>query len=67
MEWIRFIRSSSLGKKKGYTLLEYCAGAAIIAGIIWVAPNALGGSLSGFIGNLATWVNQRSSELELSS
>ena len=46
--------------QKGYTLLEYCAGAAIIAGILWTALNALGGSLNGLLTNVSAWANRRS-------
>lgn len=46
-------------EERGYTLLEYCAGAAVIAGIVWTGLSALGGSLNTFLGNLGTWVETR--------
>lgn len=45
--------------QKGYTLLEYCAGAAIIGGILWTALNALGGDLSNLLGAVGGWANAR--------
>jgi hypothetical protein len=46
--------------EKGYTLLEYCAGAAIIAGILWTALNALGGNLSDLLAAVGQWAQRRS-------
>ena len=46
--------------EKGYTLLEYCAGAAIIAGILWTALNALGGNLSDLLAAVGEWAQRRS-------
>lgn len=45
--------------QKGYTLLEYCAGAAIIGGILWTALNGLGGDLSNLLGAVGGWANAR--------
>ena len=52
------------GKKKdsGYTLLEYCAGAAVIIGVLYGALNTLGGNLSSFLGAIGTWATTRASE-----
>jgi hypothetical protein len=46
--------------EKGYTLLEYCAGAAIIAGILWTGLNALGGDLVDLLGSVGQWAQARS-------
>lgn len=45
--------------QRGYTLLEYCAGAAIIAGILWTALSALGGNLSGLLNSVGAWASRR--------
>ncbi len=50
----------NLRDQKGYTLLEYCAGAAIIAGILWTALNALGGNLSDLLDAVGRWAQRRS-------
>ena len=36
------MKQQQMKAQKGYTLLEYCAGAAIIAGILWTGLNSLG-------------------------
>jgi hypothetical protein len=46
-------------KEKGYTLLEYCAGAAIIAGILWVALNNLGTDLGQLLAAVGGWADER--------
>ena len=49
--------------EKGYTLLEYCAGAAVIAGILWTALNALGGNLTGLLNAVGTWAERRTESI----
>lgn len=49
--------------ERGFTLLEYVAGAAIITGIVWGSLNALGGSLSTMIGNVGTWADNRATDV----
>jgi len=50
-------------RERGYTLLEYCAGAAIIASILWTALNSLGGDLSALLGAVGGWANARQGEV----
>jgi hypothetical protein len=50
--------------QKAYTLLEYCAGAAIIAGIVFTALSNLGGSMSDYLGSLSGWVATRAGEVD---
>ena len=50
--------------EKGYTLLEYCAGAAIIAGVLWTALNSLGSNLSALLNAVGTWAQTRTSEIK---
>ncbi len=45
--------------QKGYTLLEYCAGAALIAGIIWVALNAMGQNITTLLNAIGQWAANR--------
>ena len=49
--------------EEGYTLLEYCAGAAVIAGIVFGALNALGGNLQGLLENLGQWADDRAADI----
>lgn len=58
------IRSKRQG---GFTLLEYCAGAAVIAGVVWLAMNSLGVNLGQFLDRLGQWTSQRTGEIEVSS
>lgn len=53
------MRNVRNNKQKGYTLLEYCAGAAIIAGILWGALNALGGDLVELLNAVGNWADDR--------
>ena len=50
--------------KRGFTLLEYCAGAAVVAGIIWVAFSTLGSSMSTLLGNVGKWADARAAEVQ---
>ena len=50
-------------KDRGYTLLEYCAGAAIITGILWGALGFLGSSLDGLLRGLGDWAQARTTEV----
>jgi hypothetical protein len=52
-------KESASVAEAGYTLLEYCAGAAIIAGILWTALNALGGNLSDLLAAVGEWAKRR--------
>ena len=52
-------RVMSRSNQRGYTLLEYCAGAAIISGILWTALNALGGNVSGLLNSVGAWATRR--------
>lgn len=56
------IRSKREG---GFTLLEYCAGAAVIAGVVWVAMNSLGVNLGQFLDRLGQWTTQRTGEIQV--
>lgn len=49
--------------ERGYTLLEYCAGAAVIAGIIFAALETMGGNLSAYLGAIGDWATRRASEI----
>ena len=57
------MRKSVSKRERGYTLLEYCAGAAIIAGILWTALNNLGTDLGQLLGAVGTWADNRSDNL----
>jgi Flp pilus assembly pilin Flp len=50
-------------KSAGYTLLEYCAGAAIIAGVIWTALNTLGGDMRDLLNAIGSWAKGRTASV----
>jgi hypothetical protein len=54
------MKQRQTNKQRGYTLLEYCAGAAIIAGILWTALNSLGGDLATLLSAVGEWAQNRS-------
>lgn len=51
-------------KDSGLTLLEYCAGAAVLAAAVFVAFQALGGSLNTAMENIGAWAVQRSANID---
>lgn len=51
-------------QQQGFTLLEYCAGAALIAGIIWVALNAMGQNISALLNAIGQWAASRAGEIK---
>ena len=50
-------------KDEAYALLEYCAGAAIICGILWVALNGLGTNLSTLLQRIGQWATRRTTAI----
>lgn len=53
------MRKSANKRQRGYTLLEYCAGAAIIAGILWTALDNLGADLVDLLNAVGVWSERR--------
>jgi len=50
--------------QRGFSLLEYVAGATVIAAIVFVALNAFGGNLAELFAALGEWVTSRASEIQ---
>lgn len=50
-------------RQGGYALLEYCAGAAIIAGVVWGSLGYLGASLDGLLRGIGDWARARTTEI----
>ena len=44
-------------RERGFTLLEYCAGAAIIAGVLWGTLTMFGTSLTGMMTSVSDWAS----------
>lgn len=57
------MKKRNVQPERGYTLLEYCAGAAIIGGILYLALNALGQDLRDFLAAVGAWAGRRAGEL----
>ena len=56
------MKTCKRNRERGYTLLEYCAGAAIVVTVLYTALNGLGDQLSQFLGNIGTWAVSHSPE-----
>lgn len=50
-------------KQRGFTLFEYCAGAAVILGVVWTAMSAMGTSMSDMINAIAKWTSDRAASI----
>jgi len=50
-------------KEEGFTLLEYCAGAAVLIGIVYAGLSVMGTSLSDFFKGVGTWVGTKTTDL----
>lgn len=50
-------------RESGYTLLEYCAGAAVITVTLWAALTAMGDQISGFLTAIGSWAQTRATEV----
>lgn len=54
---------SKAKRSRGYTLLEYAAGAAILAGILYAALNLMGDGMKDLAGSIGSWATERGQEL----
>lgn len=59
----RIVRRRKTAEDSGYTLLEYCAGAAVIAGVVFGALHTLGGNMEALLAALGTWADNRAAEI----
>lgn len=49
--------------EKGFTLLEYCAGAVVLLTIVYVAMRGMGTNLADFMTAIGEWSTKRGSEI----
>jgi len=49
--------------ERGFTLLEYCAGAAVVASVIWLAFNELGTNIRDLMQNIGGWAKARGDQV----
>lgn len=59
IETYRRNRSNS----KGLAMLEYAAGALVIATVVWGAMSNFGGGLNSFFSNLGTWLTNEAQNI----
>ena len=52
-------RTGKNQKERGFALLEYVAGAAVLLGIVYAAFSAMGGGFNTFFTSLGTWATGR--------
>jgi hypothetical protein len=66
LSWIKKqFRLAKRGRgSKGFTLLEYCAGAAVIAGMVFASLNTFGTNLGGLLTELGNWATRRADEVK---
>ena len=50
-------------KEQGFTLLEYCAGAAVLISIVYGGLTIMGGNLKEFFVGVGTWVGTKTTSL----
>jgi len=62
---VKMIRMNK--RQKGYTLLEYCMGAAILAGVVWVGLDLFGQQLRSLLNALTQWTLERSQDIQTGS
>jgi Flp pilus assembly pilin Flp len=62
----RLNRKQNLSES-GFTLLEYCAGATIIAVTVYGALTVLGQNFQSYLDNLGGWLVERGSSLQTNS
>jgi hypothetical protein len=58
--------SSSVKNEKGYTLLEYAAGAAVLMGLLYIGVQALGSGVQDLLEAVGVWARSRSGDLTTS-
>jgi hypothetical protein len=49
------MRTAKNKNEKGYTLLEYCAGAVVVVTLVYQGLNGLGGDLKSFLEGIGSW------------
>jgi hypothetical protein len=57
------MRTAKNKNEKGYTLLEYCAGAAVVVGALYGSLSTLGTELDKFMGGIGGWAQKRTTEV----
>lgn len=57
---VRYILKIQNGRtEKGFTLLEYCAGAVVLLTVVYVAMRGMGENLGNFLGAIGDWAGNQ--------
>ena len=67
MKKMRMFKLASRAKDRGYTLLEYAAGAALIAIIVGLTVTAIGTGFTNLGGQIGAWATREGNELSASN
>ena len=59
-------KSSKTSREAGFTLLEYCAGAAVVIAVIWVGFRAMGDDIGDYLKGIGEWAKARKSQIQSS-
>lgn len=51
-------------KQKGFTLLEYAAGAVVIVTVVYIGLQAMGTGLQTFFTDVGTWASTKGSSIK---
>ncbi len=60
----KLFRIVKKNNQKGYSLLEYCVGAAALLGLVYAGMTTLGGNLQTFLSDLGSWIQARGDQME---
>jgi len=52
-----------LRDERGFTLLEYCAGAAVIVVVLYTGMNTMGEGIRDFMNGIGTWAKARGAQV----
>jgi hypothetical protein len=59
MKGIRKLINIRRRSERGFTLLEYCAGAAVVLLVLYVALNAMGSKMGALMSSVGNWAQTR--------
>jgi Flp pilus assembly pilin Flp len=49
--------------ERGFTILEYCAGAVVVMVVLWAAFDALGGNMRTFMQGVGSWLTKKGTQI----
>jgi len=58
-----FFVAGARRSERGFTLLEYCAGAVVLLTIVYVAMRGMGENLGGFMTAIGDWASSQGEQI----